>query len=171
MNENELELPEMILLEHFSGDFKRFIDAVYMVFQHDFVNHKTRFRGEELRLKWHPVYQDKSYTFYHMTHKGEDEQNREPDLRRCERIPWARPVIEYCDQWNLKIWPQKRKGSNRLCIWLEFEDEPDYFIVLDVRENYKLLWTAFVAEYDHEKRKKQKEYEGWLKTQKSPDKT
>ena len=112
MNENELELPEMILLEHFSGDFKRFIDAVYMVFQHEFVNHKTRFRGEELRLKWHPVYQDKSYTFYHMTHKGEDEQNREPDLRRCERIPWARPIIENCDQWNLKIWPQKRKGSS-----------------------------------------------------------
>ena len=167
----EIVLPELILLENYGGDYKSFIQAVYMAFQRDFVQYKTKFRGEELRLKWHPIYQDKAYTFYHMTHKGDDEQNREPDLRRCERMPWARPVIENCDKWNLKIWPQIRKGSNRLCIWLDLEDEPDYIIILDVRKDYKLLWTAFVVEYEHEKRKKQKEYEEWLKTQKSPGKT
>ncbi|MCL4481866.1 MAG: hypothetical protein M1445_04480 [Bacteroidetes bacterium] len=171
MAEIEIVLPELILLENFGGNYENFIQAVYLVFQRDFIKHKTKFRGEELRLKWHPIYQDKAYTFYHLTHKGEDEQNREPDLRRCERIPWARPVIENCDTWNLKIWPQIRNGKNRLCIWLQLEGEPDYFIILDVRENYKLLWTAFVAEFDHEKRKKQKEYEEWLKTQKSPSKT
>jgi hypothetical protein len=71
----------------------------------------------------------------------------------------------------LKIWPQIRTGkggkSNRLCIWLELEDEPDYIVIIDVRDKYKLLWTAFVPQYPHEKRKKQKEYEKWLKTQKS----
>lgn len=167
----EIELPDLILLEDFQGNYNNFIQAVFDVFQRDFILHKTKFRGEELKLKWHPIYQDKAYTFYHMTHKGEDEQNREPDLRRCERMPWARPVIENCDKWSLKIWPQIRKGSNRLCIWLSIEDEPDYIIILDVREKYKLLWTAFVIEYEHEKRKKQKEYEAWLKTQKSPGKT
>jgi len=86
-------LPELILLETFGGNYSRFIDAVYKVFENDFINHKTIFRGEELRMKWHPVFQDRAYTFYHMTHKGEDEHNREPDLRRCERIPWARQVI------------------------------------------------------------------------------
>lgn len=167
----EIVLPELLLLEDYGGNFERFIQAVYAVFQRDFVKYKTKFRGEELQLKWHPIYQDKAYTFYHMTHKGEDEQNREPDLRRCERMPWAKPVIENCDAWNLKIWPQIRKGSNRLCIWLDLEEEPDYVIILDVRKDYKLLWTAFVLEYEHEKRKKQKEYEEWLKTQKSPGKT
>ena len=103
-----------------------------------------------------------------MTHKGEDEQNREPDLRRCERMPWAKPTIENCDLCNLKIWNQKRGNADRICIWLEVLDEPDYIIIIDVRANYKLLWTAFVIEYPHEKRKKQKEYEAWLKTQKSP---
>ncbi|SHJ47875.1 hypothetical protein SAMN05444280_12080 [Tangfeifania diversioriginum] len=166
-----IELPEMILLEHFNGNYEQFIDAVYEVFDNDFIRHKTKFRGEVLRMKWHPVFKERAYTFYHMTHKGKDEQNREPDLRRCERIPWARPVIENCDSWKLKIWPQKRKRGNRLCIWLDLEDEPDYFVIIDVRKNYKLLWTAFVAEYKHEKRKKLKEYEAWLKTQKSPGRT
>lgn len=156
-------LPELILLETFGGNYSRFIDAVYKVFENDFINHKTIFRGEELRMKWHPVFQDRAYTFYHMTHKGEDEHNREPDLRRCERIPWARQVIENCDSWDLKIWPQKRKGETRICIWLELEDEPDYFVIIAIRKDYKLLWTAFVAEYEHEKRKKQNEYNAWLK--------
>ena len=110
-----------------------------------------------------------------MTHTGADEQNRVPDFRRCERMPWAKPTIENCDKWSLKIWPQVRQGKggtkDRLCIWLELENEPDYIVILDVRGTYKLLWTAFVPQYPHEKRKRQKEYLTWLKTQKSPGNT
>lgn len=175
MDNNTVELPDLLLLEDFGGDYPSYIEAVYKVFKRDFVSKKTKFRGEELRLKWHPIYQDKAYTFYHMTHEGEDEQNRLPDLRRCERMPWANPTIEKCDTWSLKIWPQVRTGKGgtrkRLCIWLELADEPDYMVILDVRDDYKLLWTAFVPQYPHEKRKKQKEYEAWLKTQKSPGDT
>jgi hypothetical protein len=167
----DLCLPDLLFLDDYGGDYNIYIEHVYSIFRRDFIERKTKFRGEELRLKRHPLYQEKAYTFYHITHKGKDEKNRLPDLRRCERMPWASPTIENCDYWNLKIWPQIRKGkggtSNRLCIWLERIDEPDYIIILDIRNNYKLLWTAFVPEYNHEKRKKQKEYEAWLKTQKS----
>ncbi len=168
MTDKNIDLPELILLEDFKGNYSLFIEAVYEVFVKDFVKHKAKFRNEELRLKWHPAFQNRAYTFYHMTHKGDDEQIREPDLRRCERMPWARPIIENCDSWSLKIWPQKRNGKHRLCIWLELKNEPDYFVIIDVRKDYKLLWTAFVAEYSHQKRKKQKEYDAWLKKQKSP---
>jgi hypothetical protein len=172
MEDNALELPDIFCLTDVGGDYSVYIDKLYKCFQRDFVSKKTKFRGEELRLKWHPIYQDKAYTFYHMTHEGHDEQNREPDFRRCERLPWAKPTIEKCDKWSLKIWPQVRQGrggiKNRLCIWLQLEGEPDYIVILDVREDYKLLWTAFAPQHPHEKRKKQKEYDAWLKTQKSP---
>ncbi len=175
MENNTEGLPDLLLLEDFGGDYGSYIAAVYEVFKRDFVLKKTEFRGEELRLKWHPMYQNKAYTFYHMTHEGEDEQNRLPDLRRCERMSWAKPTIENCDTWNLKIWPQVRTGKggtrNRLCIWLELVDEPDYIVIIDVREGYKLLWTAFVPQYPNQKRKKQKEYKAWLKTLKSPGNT
>jgi len=167
----EIDLPDLILLEDFSGNYQFFIDAVYKVFESDFVKSKPHFRGTKLGLKKHPEYQERAYTFYHMTHTGEDEQNREPDLRRCERIPWAKPVIENCDKWKLKVWEQERKGEKRICIWLEFEDEPDYIIILNIRKDYILPWTAYVLEYGNQKRKKQKEYEEWLKTQKTPSKT
>lgn len=45
-------------------------------------------------MKVHPEFQDRAYTFYHMTHKGNVENERVPDLRRCERMPWAKPTVE-----------------------------------------------------------------------------
>ncbi len=159
----EITLPELILLSDFNGDYHAYMEAVYAIFELDFIKSKPVFRGKRLGLKYHPETHGKAYTFYHMTHEGNDEANREPDLRRCERLPWARPVIENCDAWDLKIWRQVRKGKNRICIWLELEDESDYFIVLDDRKDYILPWTAFVLEYGHEKKKKQKEYDEYLK--------
>ena len=171
MSNNSVPLPDLLLLEHFEGVYDYYIEGVYQVFKQDFIDRVTRFRGKQLSLKRHPIFQDRAYTFYHMTHTGDVEHERLPDIRRCERIPWARPTIENCDNWRLKVWPQVRTGKGglrkRVCIWLELMDEPDYIIILDVRDRITLLWTAFVLEYPHEKRKKQKEYEAWLKTQKS----
>jgi len=157
-------LPDLILLSDFNGNWHSYIEAVYQIFQNDFFEHKPRFRGTCLRLKRHPVQNGKEYTFYHITHAGHDEHNRVPDLRRCERIRWAKPSIENCDRWRLKVWPQKRRGEDRICIWLEVENDLDYCVILNWRKGYLLLWTAFTLEYVHEKKKKLKEYEAWLKT-------
>ena len=86
--------------------------------------------------------------------KGEVEQDREPDLRRCECKTWARPTIENVENWGLKFWRQSRqKSKNRVCIALETEYET-YFVVLEVRDTYVLLWTAFLSEYSHQSSKK-----------------
>ncbi|MHB8336761.1 MAG: hypothetical protein ACYC49_11085 [Ignavibacteriaceae bacterium] len=164
MTSRDYNLSALLTLESFNGDWNKYIESVYATFVNDFVNSKPLFRGTRLRLKSHPFVDGKEYTFYHFTHKGDIENERTPDLRRCERIHWAKPTIEKCDKWKIKIWPQKRHGKDRLCIWLELENEPDYIVILDMRRDYILPWTAFVLEYGHEKRKKQKEYEAYLKT-------
>jgi hypothetical protein len=165
----EITLPDLLLLSDYGGDYHTYMEAVYAVFEADFVKSKPEFRGKKLRLKYHPETHGKAYTFYHMTHEGNDEANRQPDLRRCERMPWARPAIENCDAWQLKVWRQVRNGKDRICIWIELAGEPDYFVVLDDRKDYILPWTAFVLQYNHEKRKKQKEYEEYLKTLKKQE--
>jgi len=166
MSKINIELPDLIELNEHGGHWGSYIEVVYAIFELDFIKSKPYFNGKPLKLKYYPIVDGKAYTFYHMTHKGNDEQNREPDLRRCERIGWAKPVIEKNKTWELKIWPQIRNGKNRLCIWLEMANEPDYFVILDVRNDYILPWTTFVAEYGHEKRKKMKEYQEFLKKQK-----
>ena len=129
-------LPEKICLEDYGGDYKAYIDAIYEVFARDFIRHKTSFGLHKLSMKYHPAFQERAYTFYHMTHKGEIESEREPDLRRCECMPWARPTIENTEEWDLKFWRQTRqRSSNRVCIALETESET-YFVILEVRESY-----------------------------------
>lgn len=155
-------LPRKIYLEEYGGDYHRYIDAVYAKFEADFIIHKTTFGSYRLNLKFKPPFQERAYTFYHMTHKGENENDREPDLRRCECMSWARPTIENVENWQLKFWRQSRQRSNnRVCICLENEDDVDYFVVLEVRHNYVLLWTAFVGALSHETMKKMREYNAW----------
>jgi hypothetical protein len=164
MNSIKGFLPKLIFLENHKGDYSRFIEEVYSIFKMDFVDSKPIFRGKSLGLKIHPLIQGKEYTFYHFTNTGPDENDRKPDIRRCERIGWAKPSIEKCDEWSLKVWPQKRNGKNRICIWLECENEPDYIVILEVKNDYILPWTAFTLDYNNAKRKKQKEYEEYIKS-------
>lgn len=63
-------LPEKICLEDYGGDYKAYIDAIYEVFARDFIRHKTSFGLHKLSMKYHPAFQERAYTFYHMTHKG-----------------------------------------------------------------------------------------------------
>ncbi|MFH0990999.1 MAG: hypothetical protein V1799_13390 [bacterium] len=158
-------LPELIRLDEYGGDGAAFIEAVYQVFRNDFVLSKPSFRRRNIGLKRLPIVDGKICTFYHITHEGEDEQNRTPDIRRCERIRWLKSVIERCDEWGLKVWEQIRKSEARICIWLERDEEPDYVVILADRKTYVLLWTTFVLTRDHEKNKKQKEYDAYKKAE------
>ena len=159
-------LPQIIELTSYGGNYSSYIDAVYEIFHDDFIRHKAYFGSHELKMKFHPIFQERAYTFYHITHEGEKEDERQPDLRRCERICWAKPCVENVERWNLKFWRQMRKKSeNRICILLDVENDFDYFVVLEVRENYVLLWTAFVSTRSHETQKKLKEYEEWKRNE------
>ena len=97
-------LPKLIYLEDYKGNYQLFIDAVYAVFEHDFIMHKATFGSHQLKMKYHPAFQERAYTFYHMTHEGSIETERTPDLRRCERMPWARPTIENAEAYGIRFW-------------------------------------------------------------------
>ena len=109
-----LVLPDLILLNMYAGDFKAYLTAVYKVFVVDFVRSKPTFEGRRLGLKKHPVVDEREATFYHMTHEGEDESNRTPDISRMERIGFPRPMIDDSGHICLKVWqnkPTALKGS------------------------------------------------------------
>lgn len=91
---NSMELPKKIYLAEYGGNYERNVDAVYEVFERDFIRHRAMFGSYGLRMKYHPEFQGRAYTFYHMTHKGEVESERLSDLRRCECMPWARPSVD-----------------------------------------------------------------------------
>ena len=156
----ELELPEMIYLEDFGGDFDAYNEAVYEVFKEDFVTTRPTFEGTVLRLKKHPYVDGKEYTYYHFTHSGDIENDRTPDMRRMERMPFPRPMIDNSGDSSLKIWRNKRGTKDRILI---LDEEERYLVILDDRGDYILPWTAYYIEYDNKIRRLIKEYEAYMK--------
>jgi hypothetical protein len=151
-------LPGLVLLSSYGGDLVRFMDAVYAFFRTDFVESRPSFRGERLQLKRHPVVQDREYTFWHMVSEGPDEAARTPDVQRCERIRWPRPIIEHSTEPVVKVWGNSRKGEKRICLWLE---SAECLVVLARRKGYLLPWTAYPVTLPHRKARLQREYEAF----------
>jgi hypothetical protein len=96
-----------------------------------------------------------------MISEGKEEENRVPDLRRCERIRWPKPIIEHEDDPKVKYWVSVKRNEDRIHIWLE---EEDYIVVLADRKGFLLPWTAFLITRPHTREKLRKEHkEYWEK--------
>ena len=152
-------LPPLFL---FMGDWPSYLNALYAVFKADFIDARPIFQGKRIELKKHPLSNGKEATFWHLIQMGADERNRVPDLRRCERIRWPRPIIENSYDSSVKVWMNTRRGEKRILLWLEFEE---YLVVLAERKGYLLLWTAYMVERPHQKKKLINEFETWQKKQ------
>jgi hypothetical protein len=148
-------LPSLVLFREYGGDWVAYLDALYKYFKHDFVENRPRFEGRPLGLKRHPLSHGKEATFWHMISEGASEDERRPDLRRCERIRWPRPVIEHYEEEVIKVWKNQRRGEIRICLWLE---NYDYLVILADRKGYLLPWTAYVVDQPHTRRKLQREF-------------
>lgn len=160
-------LPPLVLLKDYGGDWSQYVEAVYACFQEDFIDSNPEFQGRRLGLKRHPLSNGKEATFWHLTSEGMDEATRTPDLRRCERIRWPRPVIANSEDDVVKVWTNVRTGAKgeetRICLWLETQE---YLVILADRKQYILPWTAYVVDRPHQKKKLQKEFEKYWKDQK-----
>jgi hypothetical protein len=144
-----------VLLQDYSGNWTEYLEALYGFFQQDFAGRVLQFGGVRLVLKRHPIIDGKEATFWHLISEGAREADRLPDLRRCERIRWPRPIIENFHDSCIKVWENERKGEARVCLWLE---ENEYLVVLALRRGYVILWTAYPVVEDHRKAKLRKEY-------------
>lgn len=161
-------LPGLVLLEDFQGNWHEFEEYIYKIFKKDFIDDKPLFNNKQVNYRKHPVVCEKEQAFFHITHKNINEKDvdlndREPDLRRCERIKWPRSIIENydcdenCNDCNkIKLWKKPYKNYYR--IHLLFQDVR-YLLVLEERDDYILLITGFYLEQNHTLRKKLKEYE------------
>lgn len=153
--------------EYYDGykSWKDYEDFLYSIFRADFIEDHPKFEGKNVNVRFYPIENNKEEAFYHVTCQDYSKnRNRVPDFRRCERIRWVRAFIENyscdpslctdCD--GIKVWEKPYKTNKRVHLLLE---EERYIVVLERRENYFLLITAFYIEHDHTLSKKVQEYE------------
>ncbi len=149
-------LPQLLMLDDYGGSWQRYEDEVYARFYTDFVESRPLYRGKPVDIT-RQIIDGKERSFWHCVQEGRIEEERTPDLRRCERIGWIRAIIEHSDNALIKKWQNKKRGRNsRQLLWFE---EADFLIVLEQRTDRWFLWTAYCTTWEHTKRKLRKEYE------------
>lgn len=159
------KLGPIVELSHYNGNYKSYEEYLYGVFKADLYNRKVFYKNKPVSLKRFPEQLGKEFSFYHLTcknfnHTG-NEEDREPDLRRCERLHWIKPSIETnhlvtCNQQCFVAYIKRVRNKDRVHL-LNKEDR--YMIVLEEREDYYLLVTAYYIEHENTLRRKISESE------------
>lgn len=160
-NNMKLVFPNLIYLNNFNGNFQAFLNAVYLIFETDFIKTQPKYEGLKVAVRKYPEVGGLHRTFYHITHEGEDEQNRTPDIRRMERIRFPRFFIDNNTHPEILIWKNTRNRDERVLL---FNENENYIVVLTERKEFYLFITAYYVETEHRKRALLKEYSTFIKT-------
>jgi len=159
-----MQLPD---LEHFSGNWDAYIDYIYEVYCDLILKSGLRFCRLPVKPRFTPESKGKIYGFWHVTSEGSTEEDRTPDLRRCERIRWISWVIENVDNYEeITWWDERSKSNNReVVLWVEAEQ---FVVVLAWRsQGYWLLKTAYLADKPHKIKSLKKKRDRYWKAKKS----
>lgn len=125
---------------------EEFLQRVFQRYRGDFIDQLPTWGEGRFALKRYPERGGWPATFWHLVTEGPDEESRQIDLARCQRIAWPRVLIDEYTKGSppstarITHWRNLRGGRRRLLIsTLNF----DYVVVLEVRREYVLLWTAY----------------------------
>ena len=99
-----------------------------------------KFNDKKVVAPSQPEFYGKSESFWHII----GGKNNIPEPKRCERIRWARAIIEHSNSAEVLVFPERRGRINNTLLWLK---EENYLVVLEERKKYYILRTAYVVEY------------------------
>ncbi len=128
MCENLIEFPEIITLNDFGGNYDDYENALLELYEADLWKGGLTFMGLRVVPRVHKRFEFKGktldWTFAHFTSKGEIEEDRELDLRRCEKIGFIKPIIDNVHLDCVKVWENTRLDKNNkpktsVVIWCE----------------------------------------------------
>lgn len=133
--------PELITLQSYKGDWKTYVDVIYQIYLNEVVNGKLTFENLPIRCQYRPATHGKHFGFWHLISEGKTEDDRTPDLRRCERIRWIAYIIKNINLPEISYWENKRGNNKHVVLWLEKEN---FIVILAKRHDYFLLKTIYV---------------------------
>lgn len=144
------------LVEYLAGNWEDYVKIIYRYFENDFIKTKPMFQGCTVNHRHKPKDEDGYHAaFWHLVQEEDTVIGRVPNIRRCERIRWPRPIIEHEAEDAILVWESVRKNKTNICLFFE---EKDYLVVLGKRSSYVLLLTAYPIEHANRKEKLLKEY-------------
>lgn len=159
-------LPPIITADAFEGDYLGYFNKLYDVFEDGFIKTRPLLKMPSgsifVGLPFLPLSEGKHDKFWHVTTKDTkkgattEERYSNPDLRRCERVAWIRPIIDNYPDSDIKCWRNQRNSNRNILLLLESER---YLVVIVDRRSYVFLQTAYYVEREHTMEKLLAEYE------------
>lgn len=146
----------------FSGNWDEYEHALYEAFCADWIfGPPPTVRNQRVTIEKSPLFKGKEQAFWHLTSEGRVEEERVPNLRRCERISWPRAILEAIDTERTVCWENERKGARSLVVAL-----PDYSYIVAMRQRngYFLLRSAYPIESNRRRENQRKEHEAFLRS-------
>ncbi len=147
-----MTLPSLVPVSDYNAS--EYIDKIYEIFVDEVVNGNISFLGLPISCPWHPPYDSKHFSFWHLISESSDsnrvEHDRVPDMRRCERIKWISYIIKNAnDKELIWCWENTRKTSRGLSKHVVLYLHAERYIVVLRKKVYRLeLVTAYIRK-DH----------------------
>lgn len=161
------EPPELL---PFDGDWHHYVERVYEAFVESFVQSDVRFQGWRVTAPYRPESQGKHFSFWHVISEAPHPDNRReedrlPDIRRCERIRWIAWAVRHADAGaeGVSWWENRRGRDTHVVIWVEAHD---FAVILGKRRDYYVLKTAYCNLRSGRRRAFEKEKRGFWQGQK-----
>lgn len=152
-------LPAMVRVSPWTD---RTFEVLYEIFERDFKATQPVYEGH--CVWFFPETEDgKEVIFWHLTHaKDRETGERLPDLRRCERLPWVRKMVDNSRKLEVLAWDYEEADYTvRTYVWLRDHD----FLVLMKKypDGSRRLLTSFYVRYPNYRRKLEKKHKKRLK--------
>lgn len=161
----------LLICEDYSK-YHKYEDKLFEIYREIYENAILYYLGVRVKMKHYPPDYGEKTGFYHLICENydhtKDENDRKPNFDRCERIKWAREIIEWCSENCERIWVWENERHNKKNVLLYCPDN-NYLVVLAKRKDYYLLTTAYVVKYPNARRDLIREYKKY-KTNNAPPK-
>jgi hypothetical protein len=147
-------LPKLFNLDPWSHDT---YNLLYQIFHADFIANKTYYRRTHVQIPKHTE-EGKEITFWHITTRHDKNlDERLPDFRRCERLPWLKPILTEPNNSEILTWENEEGGGSlKVYVWLK---NHDYIAIMKrTRKGQLILITAYWIEYSNARQKLMKKY-------------
>ena len=133
-------------------------EGLYRLFEKNFKESQPVYEG---RPVWFFVEKEdgKEKIFWHLTSREDMATGcRLPDLRRSERLPWVRPILDHPRKPEVLAWDHREgDGTIKTYVWLANDD---FVVIMKKYANgRRRLITSFYVEYENTKRKFRKKYD------------
>ncbi len=152
--------PALLPFNAFGGDWNAYETELHRIFMAEIAQGGLHFRGWPVNCCRLPETAGRWASFWHLVQEGRVEDDRTPDLRRCERIRWVRWIIESAGTHpEIDEWQNSRGSETNSLLWYRKE----YLVVLARRRDYWLLKTAYCTEQRGRIAKLQRERDAFLR--------